>query len=123
MMRTLQYFSLLLFGIVTMCTNGYAQQKPSNQQKQKQEQRNFYRKTLQVDSVKADQVSQVQDNYKQEMKAIVADTSLNETARRARIQAVIEGKNQRLKQLLNPAQQEKIIPATERQPVATDKKP
>ncbi|MBE9599469.1 hypothetical protein [Pedobacter sp. MC2016-24] len=122
-MRKFQYFSLLLFGITVMYTSSFAQQKPTEQLRQKQQQRNFYRKTLQVDSAKAEQVAQVQDNYKQALKAIIADTSLNETARRARIEAAIAGKNQRLKQLLNPAQQARIIPTTELTPSPVEKKP
>jgi len=122
-MSTFQYFSLLLFGITVMCTSTFAQQKPTEQQRQKQQQRSFYRKTLQVDSAKAEQVFLVQDNYKQALKAIIADTNLNETARRARIEAAIAGKNQRLKQLLNPAQQARIIPTTELTPSPVEKKP
>ena len=122
-MKSFQYFLLLLSGITVMCLNSYGQVKPAQVQLQKLQQRNFYRKTLQVDSAKAEQVGQVQDNYKQALKAIIADTSLNETARRARIEAAIAGKNQRLKQLLNPAQQARIIPTTELTPSPVEKKP
>ena len=122
-MKSFQYFLLLLSGITVMCLNSYGQVKPAQVQLQKLQQRNFYRKTLQVDSAKAEQVAQVQDNYKQALKAIIADTSLNETARRARIEVAIAGKNQRLKQLLNPAQQARIIPTTELTPSPVEKKP
>jgi len=122
-MKSFQYFLLLLSGITVMCLNSYGQVKPAQVQLQKLQQRNFYRKTLQVDSAKAEQVAQVQDNYKQALKAIIADTSLNETARRARIEVAIAGKNQRLKQLLNPAQQARIIPTTELSPSPVEKKP
>lgn len=125
-MKQIKYFSFLLLTVLAVHSSAQEQKKqiPGNSGETKQrEQLNFYRKTLQIDSVKAEQVSQVQDNYKQTLKAIIADTSLNEMARRVRIQAAIDGKNLHLKQLLSPAQQDKIIPTTERQPGAIDKKP
>lgn len=90
------------------------QRQPTEVQKQKL-QRNFYRKTLQVDSVKAEQVSRVQDSYKVALKLVIADTSLNEAAKRVKIKALMDNKNQQLRRMLTPAQQEKIIPSTERE--------
>lgn len=120
-------YVLLTMIIIGIRVNSYGQEiKKDNpavaaeQQRQKQE-RNFYRKTLQVDSLKANQVSQVQDAYKAGLKAIIADTSLNEAARRAKINALMEAKNQKLRGLLSPAQQEKIIPTTERMPAKPTK--
>lgn len=89
-------------------------------QRQKLE-RNYYRKNLGIDSVKALQVSQVQNTYKSALKAVVADTSLNELAKRARIGELMEIKNRKLRSMLSPAQQEKIIPSTERMPAQTKK--
>jgi hypothetical protein len=121
-MKLLSYFSILMLILTGMVFNSYGQeqknQKPEASiaaQRQKQE-RNFYRKSLGVDSVKAVQVSQVQDAYKAALNVIVSDTSLNEAAKRARISALMEVKNQKLRGLLSPAQQEKIIPTTERVP-------
>lgn len=120
-MKTSIYLYILsIMTIIGISNNSYGQEinkgKPvvaAEQQRQKQE-RNFYRKTLQVDSLKANQVSQIQDAYKAGLKAIIADTSLNETAKRARISALMETKNRQLRSMLSPAQQEKIIPSTER---------
>ena len=87
------------------------------------QQQNFYRKLLQIDSNKAIEVTKIQSDYKALLTLIESDTSLNEVSRRIRIQAAIEGKNQMLQHLLNPAQQAKIIPTTERKSAATEKKP
>lgn len=109
-MKTRLYLTVLLFAGLGLNSN--AQEK--NVQKEKQQQRNFYRRTLQVDSAKAEQVALVQRNYKAALHTIIADTSLREEGRRAKIKALIDGKNQRLQGLLSPAQQEKMIPTTER---------
>ncbi|MNL75091.1 hypothetical protein D3C87_2008390 [compost metagenome] len=61
----------------------------------------------------------VQSNYKMALRAIMADTSLKVEGRRAKVKALIDGKNQQLRGLLTPAQQEKIIPTTEREPAKT----
>lgn len=120
-MKTKLYLTVLL--LAGLALNSYAQEnakKPVNEvQKQKLQQRNFYRKTLQVDSAKADQVALVQSNYKAALNAIMIDTSLREEGRRAKVKALIDGKNQQLRQLLSPAQQEKMIPTTEREPAKT----
>lgn len=121
-MKKRTYNTLFILLLAGMTFNSYGQeqklQKPGvsmELQRQKQE-RNFYRKTLQVDSVKATQVSQVQATYKTALKTVIADTSLNEAAKRARISTLMETKNQQLRNLLSPAQQQKIIPTTERIP-------
>ena len=84
--------------------------------KQRQELRSFYGKTLQVDSVKAGKVADIQVNYKAGVRALVADTSLTPALRDARIEVLKESKNQQLRKLLTPVQQEKVIPGTERYP-------
>lgn len=127
-MKPSLYFTALLFMLTGMTFNVSAQEqknaKPAATEMQRQRQeRNFYRKTLQVDSVKATQVSQVQDSYKTALKAVIADTSLNEAAKRVKIKALMETKNQKLRGLLSPAQQEKIIPGTERMPANATKQP
>ena len=120
-MKTKLYLTVLL--LAGLALNSYAQEnakKPGNDtQKQKIQQRNFYRKTLQVDSAKADQVVLVQSNYKAALNAIMIDTSLREEGRRAKVKALIDIKNQQLRQLLSPAQQEKMIPTMDREPAKT----
>ncbi|TCC97850.1 hypothetical protein [Pedobacter hiemivivus] len=121
-MKLLSYFTFLFLILTGMVFNSYGQEQKSQKQdasiavqRQKQE-RNYYRKSLGVDSLKAVQVAQVQNAYKAALNIIVADTSLNEAAKRTRISALMEVKNQKLRGLLSPAQQEKIIPTTERVP-------
>jgi len=101
---------------------GYSQQKPDSLKlRQVRQQHFFYRKELQVDSVKAQKVSQIQDNYKAGMHRLMTDTSLNEAGKRAKIKVLMDVKNQQLRLLLSPAQQAKIIPTTEREQVAPAK--
>lgn len=92
---------------------GYSQDKLSKSLKIKQSE--FYRSSLQVDSAKADKVGQIQASYKAGMNQAIADTSLNDAAKRARIKALMDAKNQQLRLLLSPAQQAKMIPTTERE--------
>ncbi|TCC99447.1 hypothetical protein [Pedobacter hiemivivus] len=119
-MRTRLYFTFLILIGVTFNNYGQEQKRPKQDasivaQRQKQEQ-NYYRKSLGVDSVKATQIAQVQSSYKAALSIIVVDTSLNEAAKRTKIGALMDVKNRKLRGLLNPAQQEKIIPTTERMP-------
>jgi|GEM_PF-1205176 len=76
--------------------------------------RDHYRRTLGVDSVKAEQVLKVQAEYKSGVALIVADTSLNDAGKRVAIDRLIRLKNRQLEGLLTPAQQSRVIPTTER---------
>lgn len=92
-----------------------------NKIKQQKENRNYYRKALQVDSVKAEKVSQIQAIYKAGINQLMADTSLNDAVKRVRIKSLMDAKNQQLRLLLSPTQQAKIIPTTEREQVSPAK--
>lgn len=102
--------------IVLFATVGYGQDRVKEQAalQQKRQLRSFYRSTLQVDSAKAEQVAEIQDTYKAGVKALMADTTFSPAWRQTKIQALVEIKNQQLRKLLSPAQQEKVIPGTER---------
>lgn len=88
---------------------------------QRLEQRNYYRKTLQLDSVKAEQVAQVQADYKKSLAIVAGDSALTDKGRRAKIDLLIAEKNRRLKTILTPSQQQKVIPTTEREPAGAVK--
>ena len=115
----LQVLFITLTGIIVCSAAGYGQEnkgveKPlGSKVHRQQQQQNFYRRVLLVDSVKAQKVSLIQDNYKAEINKLVADTGLNEAGRRAKIKVLMNAKNQQLRLILNPAQQAKIIPTTE----------
>lgn len=118
-MRLNIYFGLLVAMLTSLSIHSYGQETVRNkpevqQQKEKQERGRYYRQALQIDSAKADQISIAQDSYKEGLKAVMADTTLNDGARRIRIQQLMEVKNQRLRLLLNAEQQKKLIPSTER---------
>src|SRR5690606_35541969 len=72
----------------------------------------FYRKTLSLDSGKAAQVAGIQDAYKAAMQVILQDTSLSQQGRRAQMGALVNERNRKLREILNPAQQQKMIPDT-----------
>lgn len=78
----------------------------------------FYRQSLQLDTSGANSVARIQNIYKTALYAVIADTSMNEAAKRLRIAALMDDKNRKLRQFLTPAQQEKVIPGTERRNVA-----
>lgn len=111
---------IMLISITCLAMSSYGQDKEL--QKAKQQQRNFYRQSLQLDSVKAEQVAQIQESYKTSLKLVMADSTLNEAGRRVKVQGLMGEKNQQLRKLLNPAQQEKMIPSSERlyQPLKKD---
>lgn len=108
-MKLSLYIGTLLVMIICFSLTSYGQQIEG----QKQQQRNFYRKSLQVDSVKADQIAEAQNIYKESLKAVMADTTLNDGAKRQKIKTLMENKNQKLRRLLNVEQQRKLIPTTE----------
>lgn len=76
--------------------------------------RDHYRRSLGVDSVKAEQLQKVHSDYKSGVGRVMADTSLNDAGKRAAIDRLIQLKNSQLEKLLTPAQQSKVIPTTER---------
>ena len=104
--------SFLLYLFLFAAHQGMAQQKPLASAKDHL--RNFYRQTLQLDSVKAEQVAQIQDSYKADMKLAMGDSLLTVEGRRNKFQTLMEQKNQQLRKILSPAQQEKMIPHSER---------
>ncbi len=81
-------------------------------QQQRRQQFDYYKRSLNVDSAKAEQVSRIQDDYKTAMKALEGQNQDPET-RRARIKALMDDKNRRLSALLTAEQQRRIIPPTE----------
>ena len=112
--RIMSIFATII--ISSLCLNGYSQElKDSLKIKQAQQQHIFYRRSLQVDSVKAQKVAQIQDDYKAGINALMADTALNKAGKQTKIKALMNSKNQQLRLILNPAQQAKIIPTTERE--------
>lgn len=121
-MRQTLYFFLFLLSLSGITFNSYAQENDVQKQRvtdelQRQKyQRNFYRTILHVDSVKAMQVSKIQDRYKESLRSVLADTNLQEVAKRSKIQELIEFKNKELKSTLTPEQLSKVIPTTENSP-------
>ena len=110
-MKTYIFLISLLFVSVLSFSNSFAQQQDSLKQKQIK----FYSKTLTTSRDTATLVTNIMSTYKANAKKIIADPTLSEEARRAKIDELIADKNKKLALLLSPAQQEKIIPTTERQ--------
>lgn len=106
---------LFLFGCLAL--DSYGQDTLKNVKKMDpvllKSQRDFYRNSLQVDSVKADEVLSIQRAYKNSMRQVIADTTLKGVRREKQIQELMDKKNLALRKILNPVQQAKIIPASE----------
>lgn len=66
-------------------------------------------KTLVIPKDKARQVMFVQLSYKEHSKQLLADSSLTEGVKRTRLTQLIRERNQKLSQLLTPAQLNKIV--------------
>lgn len=110
--------ALLVMIMTGLSLRGFSQQAIPNQEKQ---QRNYYRRVLGVDSLKAIQVQRIQENYKQALKGLMADTSLTAVVKRQRMLVLMDIKNVQLRTLLTPSQQQKVIPSTERMPSQQEK--
>ena len=106
-------FILLFTSFFALSGKSFAQ--TAKEVDQKREQRNYFRRTLQLDSVKAEQVVQIQADYKKGLAIIVADSGLTDAGRRAKIDFLINEKNRKLKGMLNIQQQQKAIPTSERE--------
>lgn len=104
--------TMLLFFLTALNQKLSAQEK--NEINRSKEQRIYYSKNLLIDSAKAEQVLAIQGSYKKGVSLVIADSSLSETGRHAKIQLLIRDKNRKLRSLLTPEQQQKIIPTTER---------
>jgi len=87
---------------------------PRDAAARKKFERDHYRRTLGVDSARAEQLQKVHSDYKSGVGRVMADTSLNDAGKRAAIDRLIQLKNLQLEKLLTPAQQSKMIPTTER---------
>jgi hypothetical protein len=87
--------------------------RPSGPTEEKQLQRDHFRRELGIDSVKAEQVLKIQTEYKNGMRALEADTSLGDAGKQAKKSLLVTEKNRKLKLLLNPGQQRKLIPTSE----------
>ena len=74
----------------------------------------YLSKELAISESTANQVAAVMDNYKQNAKKAINDNALKPEALKAKINLLIEEKNNQLSLLLNEQQLQKIIPTTER---------
>jgi len=89
---------------------GYGQQADSV----KRQRIGYIRSLLKADSVTAVKVSDIQDNYKQALKLLISDGSLNDQQKRRVIDSLMDVKNRQLEDLLPEAQRNLVIPTTER---------
>ena len=104
--------SIVIF-LIGLKFQGYGQE-PAEVQKKRKQIIEYYQKTLEIDSVKAGKVLQIQENYRTEMRKLAADSTIKVEVRTAKVRSLIDVKNQQLHLLLTPAQQKLAIPAMER---------
>ena len=95
--------------------------KPTPAQ-EKQLQREFYKRQLKGDTIKAQKVQAIMEAYKAEMKAVEKDATLNAETKRGKYQSLIEAKNQKLEATLSPQELEKFVPPNERKGANGSKK-
>jgi len=69
---------------------------------------------LNTDTSTAGKVIAIQEGYKRAVKRLISNGSLTDLQRRAAIDSLMDGKNQKLEQLLTLHQRDMIIPASER---------
>ena len=83
----------------------------------------YVSKQLGVDNAKASDVNTTLDGYKNQVKQVMADNSLTDAQKRAKIDGLIDKKNTKLKTILTAKQAQQIIPLSEQQqsPASTAK--
>jgi hypothetical protein len=74
----------------------------------------YLAQSLKTDTGKAGQVLAVQAAYKQSVQQVMNNTSLTDQQKRLTIEALIDAKNGKLKQLLSLSQLNLMVPMTER---------
>lgn len=109
-MKTLSII-LLLASLLVISTNTIAQERDSLKRREVQ----HLRQRLNIDEQKAQQVEKIQSDYKTALYELEKDSSLGEEQKRIQFRALVATKNRKLEQLLDAAQQQKMIPATERE--------
>jgi hypothetical protein len=117
-MKKIYYTLALLSVLLINISLGYSQRR-SEMPRQKMHE--FLKKTLSVDSVKAEQVLQIMLVYKANVKRTIDSSSLAPEVKAQQIQTFIKEKNHQLEAILSKEQQAKIIPTTERDSTGTSK--
>jgi hypothetical protein len=74
----------------------------------------YIRNLLKTDSATARKVSDIQDQYKQSLKQVLNNGTLNDQQKRKAMDSLMDVKNRTLEELLPEAQRNLIIPTTER---------
>jgi len=76
----------------------------------------FYRKSVGLDSAKAAGVAKVQDAFKVALYAVERDSSLSQEVKRKQMRSLMLDRNQKLRGILDPREQQQVIPSTELHP-------
>jgi hypothetical protein len=127
-MKVFKYLSALVFIAIT--SNSFAQSKQDSTIKLNdhrgapitKKQNNYYRKALGVDSITAEKVSIIQDNYKSEMTKLISDKGLARVDRLKKMDLIRSAKNRQLEKILNANQLQRMIPSSEREQHGSEKK-
>jgi hypothetical protein len=80
----------------------------------KQHRVSYVRSLLKTDTATARKVSDIQDQYKQSLKQVLNNGSLNDQQKHLMIDSLMDVKNRQLEDLLPEAQRNLLIPTTER---------
>lgn len=109
-MKISLFLLALLFVSIFSFSRSFAQQQDNQRQKQIM----YYSKILTTNQDTSMRVIIILSTYNESLIKVVGDNKFSEEAKRTKIEGLIEEKNKQLGLLLSPAQQEKIIPITER---------
>ncbi|HTK19289.1 MAG TPA: hypothetical protein VL442_07250 [Mucilaginibacter sp.] len=101
-MKNINYLGLLLLVLVFSLSRSYGQQR--QQEMPRQRMHSFYKKTLNIDSVKAEQVLQIMLNYKTGVTQTVNSQSLDVDTKSKSIKALMNDKNRQLEAILTKEQ-------------------
>lgn len=116
-MKKYLFLTAILVIVVISAKTSFAQKQDNSKQKLIQ----YYSKTLIISIDSAKLIYDIMSTYKDNVKKVLAETTLTEESRRAKIDDIISEKNKKLELLLSPAQQAKIIPTNERNKNKTGK--
>ena len=103
---------LSLSTVFLLAENSFGQQPDNKSTKTK-----LIESKLGIDTARAAQVFAIQTGYKSALKAVLSNSSLSETDKRAKIDKLIADKNNQLESILTPEQADRFIPTTERKRV------
>jgi formyltetrahydrofolate hydrolase len=102
-------FTSLFLAAILFSTKSYSQEPDST----KQAHVKFFTRELGVTGDKAELIVNIMADYKKNAKVLVANTTLSDDAKKAKIAELVTEKNSKLQKVLTKEQLQKLIPNSE----------